>query len=196
MAVTFTPNIGLAKVTEAELAENWAVGTELAEDNNLIIEDVTDINLITTTPAVIGATTNPNFGAGAAQLEYSNVEGFIFGTFSIAAIDPGVAPGTGTGAYGIALPFLADVTFHVVGATLTDVPGVAHCIGEGYMIDANSIPFSGTFALDIVHIAGVAYLRMITEGYTGKTVLWVGPSTPNAIATGDSFTGTFMYKSA
>jgi hypothetical protein len=194
MAVTFTPNIGLAKVTESELALDWARGTQLYEDNNTILEDVTDINLITTTPAVIGATTNPNFGAGSVQLEYSRIQGFVFGTFVIAAVDPGVAPGTGTGAYGIALPFLADVTFHTVGAALNDVPGVASCIGEGYVLDASSIPFSGALALDIVHIAGVAYLRMITESFSGKTTAWQGPSTPNAIATGDSFTGTFCYK--
>jgi hypothetical protein len=194
MGVTFTPNIGLAKPTDTELALNWARTQQLSDDNNLIIQDKTDIDLTVTTPAVIGATTNPNFGVGSAQLEYSRVQGFVFGTFVIAATDPGVAPGTGVGAYGIALPFLADVTFHTVGAALTDVPGVASCIGEGYVLDASSIPFSGTFALDIVHIAGVAYLRMITEAYSGKTVHWLGPSAPNAIATGDSFTGTFMYK--
>lgn len=196
MAVTFTPNVGLAKPTESEFALNWARGTLLADDNNVIIEDVTDINLITTTPAVIGATTNPNFGVGAAQLEYSRVQGFVFGTFIITATDPGVAPGTGTGAYGIALPFLADVTFHTVGTALNDVPGVASCVGEGYMADATAIPFNGTVALDIVHITGVAYLRMITEAFTGKTTAWVGPSTPFVLATADTFTGSFCYKGA
>jgi|SRR4051812_33844838 hypothetical protein len=195
MAVTLTPNILLSKPNEAELATNWATNTQLANANNVIIVDQMDVNLIVTTPAFVCSTTNPNLGVGTAQLEYSNIGNFIFGSFVLVATDPGVAIGSGN-SYGISLPFLADTVFHTIGTTLGDAPGVPSCVGEGYFEDASLVTGSGTFALDIVHVGGVAYLRPITEAYGGKTLRWIGPSAPAAIATGDKISGSFFYKAA
>lgn len=196
MAVSFTPNIGLAKPTESEIANEWTSNTKLSEDNNIIISSKMDIAFIQITPTFIAVTSNPSVGVGQIVLEYNKVQGFIFGTFVIVCLDPGVAPGTGASAYGVKLPELADVTFHTVGTTLADAPGVASCIGEGYMTDASAANNSGTVALDIVHIAGVAYARPITETFTGKSVRWLGPSLPFILATGDKLVGSFFYKAA
>jgi hypothetical protein len=196
MVVAFTPNIGLAKPDESELASNWVNGSELVEDNNNIIIDEMDIVLTTYTPTFIGPTTNPNVGAGHIRGEYCKVNGYIFGTFVIRCTTPGVAAGTGAGAYGISLPELADAVFHTVGTTLADTPGTASCIGEGYMTDSDSIPNSGTLALDLVHVGGVAYMRPITEAYAGKTVRWFGPTLPFTLATDDNLAGSFFYKAA
>jgi hypothetical protein len=197
VALSFTPNIGLTKFTESELALNWARVQNLASANNLIIIDKMDVNLITYTPALIGPTTNPSVGAGAALGEYYDFQGFIFGSFSLQFTDPGVNTGTGTGAYGISLPVLLDNTFHNLGTALNNAPGPYVCVGEGYFIDASGTPASsGTTALDVVRIGGVDYLRMISEPYGGKTVEWYGPSVPFAVQTGDQWTGQFCYKKA
>lgn len=195
MVVSFTPNLGLAKPSEAELGANWVNGTDLSEDNNLIIEDKTDINLVSYVPSFIGSTTNPNVGAGSVQGEYYEIQGWIFGHFVIQFLDPGVASGTGSGAYGISLPFLADTTFHAVGSTLSDFPGVAHCIGEGAIID-NTVALGGTLGIDIVHVGGTAYARMITETFPTKTARFVTPGQPMLFANNDKMTGSFTYKKA
>jgi len=196
MAVTFTPNIGLAKPTESELAENWVNGPKLDEDNNLIIIDKMDVNLVSYTPTLISSGTQPNNGVGVEQGEYFEVQGFIFGLVTIPFLDPGVAAGTGGGGYGIKLPTLLDTSFHTVGTALTDVPGAASVIGEAYMRDSSSVNFSGPAAMDVVAVAGVHYGRLITETYTGKTSRFWEPGLPAIVATDDQITANFFYKKA
>jgi hypothetical protein len=195
MAVTFTPNINLAKPSEAELAANWINGTQLADDNNVIVIAETTIPITSYTPAFITATTQPNVGAGFKQGEYSEFQGFIFGLFTISFVDPGIVVGTGVGsAYGISLPFPVDPVFHTVGAALNDVPGLASCIGEGYIRDDSSVALSGTVALDVVTIASVSYARLITENYATKTSRFWEPNTPPTMATQDQITAQFWYR--
>lgn len=199
MALSFTPNIGLTKFTDTELASNFVNGTQIESDNNVLIQDFMDVNLVQYTPAVIAATSNPNFGAGQVSAEYTKyggVGGVIMGSFVLVALDPAVAPGSGTGAYGISLPELADNSFHILGTTLADVPGTAHCVGEGYMSDASSLTTCGSVGFDIVRISGVDYLRPITELFAGKTTRWLGPTVPFSLATGDKIAGNFVYKAA
>lgn len=196
MAVTFTPNIGLAKPTKTELAEEWVNGAGLISDNNTIIIDKMDVNLVTYTPTIIGPTTNPSNGVGDEIGEYFEVQGFIFGLITIGFLDPGVAVGSGTGAYGISLPTLADTTFHTVGTTLNDNPGIASVIGEGFLRDDSSVNFSGTLGIDVVAVAGVHYARLITEAYTGKTIRFWGPGAPANVATLDQVSLNFWYKKA
>ena len=196
MVVNFTSNIGLAKPTDVELATNWVEGTELIEDNNILIADRADLVLTAYTPTIIGPTTNPNVGAGQRLGEYIEFQGFVFGSFNIVFDDPGVAAGSGSGAYGISLPVLLDNTFHQVGNALNNTLGSTNCVGEGYFTDGSAVGTSGTVALDVVRVGGVDYARMITEAYAGKTVLWVGPTFPVTIADGDKFVGSFWYKAA
>ncbi len=196
MAINFTPNIGLAKPTDDEVANDWVIGNELIADNNAIIVDEMDIVMTAYTPTFIALTTNPSLGAGTALGEYYITAGMCFGSFVLRALDPGVLPGTGVASYGISLPTLADTTFHTVGTALTDNTAIASCIGEGYITDSSSIPNSGTIALELAHIGGVAYVRLIAEFYAGKTQKWHGPGTPYTLATTDGITGTFMYKVA
>jgi hypothetical protein len=194
MALTFTPNIGLAKPTETELAQDWALTPKLAEDNNLIVAAKSDIVLNSYGPTLIGPTTNPSVGAGQILGEYIDFQGFIFGSFNIAFLDPGIGVGSGVGGYGISLPVLADNSFHTVGNALNNALGSNSCIGEGYFTDDSVVANSGTVALDIVRVGGVDYARMMTEAYAGKTVIWIGPTF--AMATDDKFTGSFWYKKA
>lgn len=196
MVVSFTPNIGLAKPDESELAEDWVNSTKLCEDNNLLIIDNMDIVLTSYTPTIIAPTTNPSVGAGSIVGEYCIVEGFVFGNFRLSFTDPGVSAGTGSGAYGISLPTSVDSTFHNVGSALNNVSGTASCIGEGYFYDDGTIGNNGSVALDAVDVAGVDYARMITEAYGGKTVVWVGPTFPSTVSDGDHLTGQFFYKAA
>lgn len=196
MAVTTTPNIGLSKPTEVELGRNWAIGPDLTNSNNVIIEDKVDVNITTYAPIMICNTTNPNVGAGSIVGEYSEVQGFIFGNVIIRFLDPAVAPGTGTGAYGISLPTLVDNSFHALNTALTDTPGVGSCIGEGAFIDASAVATSGTFALDVARVAGVDYVRMVTETYAAKTARTFIPTLPFTIATNDKITLQFFYKKA
>jgi hypothetical protein len=196
MAVNFTPNLGLAKPTDVELAEDWVNNTKLIEDNNLILVDKMNIVMTAYTPTFIALTTNPSVGAGSILGEYYITAGMVFGSFVLRCLDPGVLPGTGVGSYGISLPVLADTTFHTVATALPDLTGVASCIGEGYITDSSSIPNSGTVALELAHIGGVAYMRPLTEFYPGKTQRWHGPGLPYTLATTDGITGTFMYKAA
>lgn len=195
MAVTFTTNLALAKPDATEIAENWVNNTQLCDDNNLIIEDAMDIGITSYTPSFICTTTNPNLGAGSIAGEWSLVGGFVFGSFVIQFLDPGTAPGTGTGAYGISLPVPADGAFHSVGTTLSDQPGVASCIGEGHIID-NTVALGGTVALDVVTVAGTSYARLITETFVGKTAAFFTAGMPMSFATNDKITGSFFYKKA
>ncbi len=197
MAVTFTPNIGLAKPTEAELAKDWVIEPpNLAKDNNLIIIDKMLVDQLSWTPAFIAATSNPSIGVGTKIGEYIDFQGFIMGSFVFQPVDAGVAAGSGAGAYGISLPTLVDTTFHTVGSSLSDLPGIASIIGEGYIDDASAIATSGTVAVDVVAISGVHYARLITESYPAKTSYFFGPGAPFSLATGDNFSCSFMYKKA
>lgn len=196
MVVAFTPNIGLAKPDDAELALNWARSAQLSDDNNDLIAAAANIVLTPYTPTIIAPTTNPNVGAGFISGEYCKVEGMIWGAFSIRFTDPGVLPGTGSGSYAISLPELADVAFHTAAGALLDLPATASCIGEGYLTDTSSVPNSGTVSLELLHLGGIAYVRPMTEAYAGKAVRWFGPTFPFTIATTDAITGQFFYKAA
>jgi hypothetical protein len=192
MAVTFTSNIGLAKPDATELALNWARATLLADDNNVIITDKTDINLVSYSPVPLGQFGNPDNGVGVRNGEYQDIQGFIIGSFRIKFVDPGVTGGSGE--YAISLPFPADGSFHTVGNAFGTTPGVNSCIGEGYITDASVVNNSGTVALDVITLAGVGYARLVTEAYPGKTASCFGNSTPFLLATGDLIAGSFNYK--
>lgn len=195
MAVTFTTNIGLAKPSESELAKEWATATQLADDNNTLIETKSNLVFTSYTPTIIGSTTNPNVGAGSISGEYFEHEGFIWGSFAVLFLSPGISGGSGTGAYGISLPFPVDPAYHVVGTSLSDQPGLITCIGSGCIID-NTVANGGTVALDTVTIAGVGYARMITETFAAKTAAWVNVSNPVLPDTNDRWSASFFYKKA
>lgn len=196
MVVSFTPNIGLAKPSESEVAENWVNSTKLCEDNNLIIADKMDVNITSYSPTFVCTTTNPNVGAGSIQAEYCEVQGFIWGNFVIRFLDPGISSGTGSGGYGLSLPFDADASYHTVDTALTDNPGTASCIGEGHIVDISTVGNTGTIALDIIKTGGVTYARFITETFAGKTVRFFTPGQPFSFANNDRITGQFFYKKA
>jgi len=192
MAVTFTPNIALAKFTEAELADNWINGSELCEDNNLILIDKMEIDLVTYTPVLNSSGSSPTLGAGTIRGEYQNIQGFIVGTF---VVEFGAGCTVGTGDYGVSLPFPGDATFHSITGAGT-APGNASCIGEGYVRDDSANATCGSVALDIVDIGGNSYARLITETYPGKTQRTFGPNMPFTLANLDKWTGSFFYKKA
>lgn len=197
MVVSFTPNIGLAKPDESEVAKNWVTSANLHEDNKVIITNKM------TLPApqsyagvVIGPTTNPNVGTGSINCEYYEFEGWVFGNFVVIFRDAGISVGSGTGGYGVSLPFQVNSTFHTVGNSLNSTPGLISVVGEGYFADSSAVNTSGTVAIDVVTIGGVSYARLLPETYTGKTSRFVGPNTPVAVADSDGFGGNFMYKKA
>lgn len=193
MAVTFTPNVGLAKPDDTELGANWARFTDLADDNNVIITANATIVNTSYTPAVIATTVNPNLGvAPVVSAEYINFRGFIFGSFNIIAGATGVSAGTGN--YGIALPFPADGAFHTIGTALTDTIGLLSVVGEGYAYDDSAVAGSTTCAVDIVTIAGVSYARLIPESIAGKTSALVGSASPFVFSANDALSGSFCYK--
>lgn len=196
MVVNTTTNLGLKKPDETELAKNWALNTKLAEANNTIIVTEANVTVTSYSPSYIGPTTNPNVGTGSVVGEYWEICGFIFGNFTIIHLDAGISSGSGTGAYGISLPFPVDSVFHQVGTTLNDNPGSPSVIGEGYFNDASAVDTSGICAIDVVTISGVSYARLLPETYTGKTSRFVGPSAPVALATGDALSGFYVYKKA
>lgn len=195
MAFTFTPNIALVKPDEAELAKNWARDGNLAAYNNAAMIDKTNIPLTAYTPTFIGSTTNPSVGAGTIKGEYQVTGGFVFGSFVIQFLDPGIGSGSGAGAYGISLPFELDNAYHTVGTSLSDSPGLLSCIGEGFIID-NTVALSGTCALDAVDLGSTAYARIITETFVGKTAKFFTPGMPMSFANQDQISGTFFYKRA
>jgi len=194
MAVTFTPNIALAKPDDTELSLNWARAVLLADDNNQIIIDKMDVNILTYSPAFIGQFGNPSTGVGSRKGEYQDMQGIIIGNFVIRMVDPGVS--LGSGEYGIALPTLADATFHTVGSAFGTAPGTNSCIGEGFITDNSTVNTSGTVSLDVIAISGVHYVRMVCEAYPAKTSAVLGNSTPFGLATGDLLAGSFYYKKA
>lgn len=195
MGVTFTTNIGLAKPDETELASNWVNGSDLVEDNNLIIIDKTDVNLVSYTPTLVGQTTPFAIGStGTITGEYMDCQGVIWGRFKIVFGDPGV--GAGSGEFGISLPFPVDGAFHNVGSALNAAVGTFSCVGDAYIRDASVVNNCGTVALDAVTIAGVSYCRLVTEAYVGKTTGVMSSGQPFTIATTDSIAGNFFYKRA
>lgn len=194
MAVTFTPNIALAKPTEAELGENWVNNTKLQEDNNIQLLDATQIATVTYTPTIIGQSGNPSVGAGFIKGEWIDLRGFIMGTVVVKFTDPGIAAGSGE--YGISLPFTADSSYHNVGTALNNSIGTFSCIGEGYIFDFSAVGKSGSVSLDVVTITGVSYMRMIPELYSSpvKTARVYSNGQPTTPADGDSWNLSFMYK--
>lgn len=194
MAVSFTPNIGLAKPDTLEQAVNWIESAQLYDDNNLIIEDKTDINLVAYTPVIGASTTAPSVGSGTRKGEYQDIQGWIQGSFVIEFLDPGVTGGTGD--FGISLPVPADGTFHTVGTAFNNNTGANSCIGTGYVYDGSSVTNSGSCALDVITVTGVSYARLVLETFTGKTGRVVGANNPITMATLDRWSGTFIYKKA
>lgn len=194
MAVSFTSNILLAKPDETELALNWARGTQLADDNNNIVEDETEVNYTSYAATVICNTTNPVVGAGFIHAQYQQRGKYVFGNVSILFLDPGVVAGTGTGGYGISLPFVADNVFHTVATALTDVPGIASGIGEGHIVDSSTVANNMNCALDVATIGGVSYARIVTETFVGKTNGLFIPTQPFTIATNDRISIQYVYK--
>ncbi len=196
MAVTFTTNIGLAKPDETELAKQWATTgfDKLCEDNNLQIIDKMDVNLQTFNSTIKAQTADPSFGAGSAKMDYIDIQGIIMGTFVVTFTDPGV--GTGNGEIGLSLPEEVDNSFHTVGNAFNGAIGINSVVGNGYVHDNSSVATSGAVALDLVTISSVSYIRMITEVFTApaKTSRLVTSSQPFAPATGDKYTGFFIYK--
>lgn len=193
MVVAFTPNIGLAKPDESELALNWARSTKLAEDNNLIIIDKMEVDYVTYTPTFIGSGSNPSVGSGTIQGEYIQFQDIIIGNIACTCA-AGVANGTGT--YGLSLPFVADTTFHTVAGALTDNPGAASVVGEGYLTDASAVATSGTVAVDIATVGGVSYARLVLETFVGKTNRIFSNGMPFTLAIGDQWSLNFIYKKA
>lgn len=194
MVVIFTPNIGLAKPDETEVAENWVNSTKLCEDNNLLIIDKSDIAWTGYTPVIAAQTTAPSIGAGSISGKYTEFQGFIWGSFTLIFTDPGTSPGSGE--YGISLPFVVDPVYHTTGTAFNGGVGGNDCIGEGYAFDASNANATGPVALDIVNVGGVSYVRMITEAHTvpAKTSRIFRDGQQFNIATGDSFSGQFLYK--
>lgn len=197
MAVTFTTNLALAKPDGTELAENWVNNTKLQEDNNLIIIDQADINLVSYTPVVGAQTTAPNLGTtGSVSGEYMDVQGIIFGSFIITFGGTGIT--VGSGEYGISLPFPVDGTYYNSGSSFDNNPGSLHVIGEGYIFDSSAVATSGSVALDTITVAGVSYVRLLTELFTApaKTSRQFRDSMPFAVADSDRFIGSYVYKRA
>jgi len=192
MAVTFTPNVGLA---EAELAEKWVNVDQLQNDNNIIITDKSDVNLVTYTPVLVGQTTAPQVGAGGSSRgEWQEFQGFIFGSFNVEFGAAGLV--VGSGEYGISLPVPIDNAYHNVSSALNASIGSFACLGEGYIFDNSNVSLSGTCALDAVTIAGVSYVRMVLEQFSvpAKTARVFRDAMPSTVATGDTWLGSFCYK--
>lgn len=194
MVVSFTPNIGLAKPDDSELAANWARLAQLQADNNAILISETNRPLVSYTPVLIGAAGNPNIGSGTAEGEYQDLMGFITGCFSIEFAG---AIATGSGIWGFRLPFLADAAWHTVGTLLTDTPGNIDIIGEGYNYSSVAVNASGTNALDLITVGGFSYARFLIEGYATKSSHGLtGTGSPHTVVAGDKYTGSFAYKKA
>ncbi len=195
MAVNFTTNIALAKPTDTELALNWARGTKLQEDNNIIIVNEMDKPVTSYTPVLAAQTTAPTVGSGGAQLgEYQDNQGIITGTFMVSFFTAGITAGSGE--YGISLPFVVDNSFHSVGTAFNAIPGQFSVVGEGFISDSSAVATSGSVALDVVTVGGVSYARLLTEAHTtpAKTSRMFRDAMPFTVADGDLFIGNFCYK--
>lgn len=196
MAVSFTPNISLAKPDDTELALNWARSTQLQADNNTVIKTQTNKPLTAYTPVLTAQTTPPSMGTGFSQGEYQDWLGFVTGSFTLEFFDAGIT--VGSGEYAISLPFVADAAYHSVGTAFNATPGNFSVIGEAYFRDNSSVGASGSGALDLVTVGGVSYVRILTEAHTTpvKTSRIFRDSMPFAVANNDKITGTFFYKKA
>lgn len=196
MAINYTPALGLAKPTDVELANDWAENLQLCKDNNDIIKDAMNIVMTAYTPTFIGPSSNPNVGGGYVLGEYCRISGLVFGNFVVKCQNPGVSSGSGTGAFGIKLPFAADSVFHSVGNSLDNNPGTPSCVGEGHFNDSTDVSLSGSIALELIQVGPDTFVRPITETYTGKTIRWVGPGIPVSLGDSDSISGSFIYWAA
>lgn len=195
MGVTFTPNIGLAKPDETELAKNWTLGSQLADDNNQAFLAAANKPITTYTSLIKATTTDPNIGTlGVIQAEYQDLQGIIMGSIVILVSGTGISAGSGE--YGFKLPLPADPVFHTVGNAFNVLPGAPSVIGEGYIFDSNTVITSGTFAVDVVTVAGVSYGRLISFAYTtpAKTTRIVGSVESSVMAASDRYLVNFMYK--
>ena len=197
MVVNLTPNLSLAKPTEVELAANWTRFTQLMDDNNDILVAEMDKAYGFYSPVLAAQTTPPSYGInGSANGEYIDFGGFIFGSLIITFNTSGGGVTSGSGEYGISLPFPVDGSFHTVGTAFNQAPGSFSVIGEGYYYDASAADTSGSAALDVVTVGGVSYLRMLTEAHTSpaKTSRMFRDSMPFAMADQDRFIADFFYR--
>jgi hypothetical protein len=195
MVVTVTPNIGLQKPDETELASKWVNTPNILNANNAAIQAAIVLPIVAYTPVLIATTVNPNLGVGTIIGQYQLLPGgFVVGTFTFQPVDPGVAAGTGE--YAVSLPFVADPVFHAVGGTTipTSAIGSNTCIGEGYARDNSSVNTTGTLALDVITLSGVSYARLCPEALSTKTNKLFSSASPFVIATNDNFVGNFCYK--
>jgi len=193
VVVTFTPNVGLAKFDDSDLAKDFVVGANYNSANNNIMINKTNFPLQAYGSIIVGKTSNPSYGAGGIRFDYQEFQGFTWGTFVVVFLDPGVSAGSGE--YGIRLPYVADSSYHAVGTALDWIPGFNHVIGEGYAQDASATGNSGICAIDIVTVGGVSYARLATGAYSGKTGRCIGGGTgPFTVADQDKLTGSFFYK--
>lgn len=192
MVVAFTPNIGLAKPSNTEVAKNWVQLAELSDDNNTVISAETNKPLTAYSPVLTATTTPPTVGGGNVQGWYQDWMGFVTANFVIRFLDPGITAGNGE--YGISLPFPVSPTSHTVGTALTNNPGSFSILGEGHIMAAGSINNSGSFAIDAVTIAGVSYARILTESHPGKTSRMFRNAMPFTVVNNDRITGTVFYK--
>lgn len=198
MVISLTPNIGLQKPDNAELAKSWTQLIEIADDNNLLISAETNKPLTAYSPVLTATTTPPTVGAGNVQGWYQDWMGFVSGTFVLRFLDPGITAGNGI--YGVSLPFPVNGVSHTVGNALADavgaLPGTLSVLGEGHIMQAGSINNSGSFAIDAVTIAGVSYARILTESHPGKTSRLFRNAMPFTFTNNDRITGSFFYKKA
>ncbi len=194
MGVTFTPNIGLAKPDNTEVAKEWTNSTNLVEDNRLIVIDKMDITLSSYSPVLKAQTTDPLLGVGTIRGEYQDIEGIVVGSFTIEFLDPGI--NAGSGAYAISLPAAADGTFHNIGTAFNSTPGAFSVVGNCYFFDSSNVALSGECALDLVTVSGVSYVQILPPAYTtpAKTAPTFTNAVPSVVANADTFSGFFVYK--
>jgi hypothetical protein len=165
--------------------------------NNQAVINATTFPLTAYTPVITAASSAPSTGSGlnaGGRGQYQDFQGFVTGCFIVEFWNPGVA--VGSGEYGVSLPFPVDGSFHTVGTNLNDSSGALSIIGEGYVLDISAVATSGSVALDAVTVAGVSYVRMLTEAFTSpaKTARVVRDSMPFALSDGDCVSGQFYYK--
>ncbi len=196
MAVNLTPNILLLKPTDTELAKNWVQTPNLQAQNNAAFKNNANPTFQSYTPVLRAASVNPSLGAGVATGEFYTWRGWVFGSFKIPFLDPGVSAGTGE--YAVSLPTDVDQTFHWVGTSFTSNLGELSIIGEGYAYDSSALTQSGNFVLDVIRVGGVAQVRMAPDVYTTptKTSRYITNAVPFVPVTGDGYVGNFMYKAA
>lgn len=197
MAVGQTTYIALNKPDDTELAKNWARLTQLQDDNNTKIENGINVTLTAYTPVLTATTTPPAMGTGTGAGgvgQYQNYNGIIQGSFVCSFVDPGVAAGSGE--YAVSLPLVVDPSFHSVGTSFSATPGAFSVVGEGYFLDISTVGTSGSAAMDVVTVAGVSYVRFLTEVFTTptKTSRFMTNTQPFTVATGDCLSGNFIYK--